>query len=303
MRPGATMPLMVYGLGAYILWGFFPAFFPLLEPASPLEILAHRIIWTMVVMGVIIAFTGHWRDIIKANAKTWVWMTGAAILIAINWGTYVLAVNSGHVAEAALGYFINPLMSVALGVLVLRERLRQVQAIAIGIATAAVTYLTIAQGTPPLIGLTLAISFALYGLMKKQVRLSPLASLTMETIILFPVALGYWVFLARTHTSTFSGHGTWHLALLVSAGLVTAVPLLLFNKAAQVLPLATLGIIQFITPNLQAAWAFFVKHEPSTTADTITFAAIWFAVVLYLADIVRTDARRRNAHSDKRRCQ
>ena len=286
---------MFYGLSAHILWGFFPAYFPLLAPAAPVEIVAHRIIWTLLVMLIFTAAIGGWQGIRAATRKDLAWLFLASLMIAVNWGVYVLAVNSGHVAQAALGYFINPLVSVALGVLVLKERLRPIQAIAIGIATIAVTYLTFAQGEVPIAALTIALSFALYGLIKKKISIPAVAQMTVETIVLFPIALAYWAYLAHTGASTFTGHGHVHSLLLISSGLITAVPLLLFNKAAQVLPLATLGIIQFLTPNIQAIWAFFVKHEPMPIANLITFGALWLAVALYLSDVVRLDRQRRSA--------
>lgn len=286
---------MFYGLSAHVLWGFFPAYFPLLAPAAPVEIVAHRIIWTLLVMLIFTAVLGGWQGIRAVTRKDLAWLFLAALMIAVNWGVYVLAVNSGHVAQAALGYFINPLMSVALGVLVLKERLRPVQAIAIGIATIAVTYLTFAQGEVPIAALTIALSFALYGLIKKKVSIPAVAQMTVETIVLFPLALAYWAYLSHTGASTFTGHGHVHSLLLIASGLITAVPLLLFNKAAKVLPLATLGIIQFLTPNIQAIWAFFVKHEPMNIANLITFGALWLAVALYLSDVVRLDRQRRSA--------
>ena len=167
---------MPFAIGAYLLWGVFPAFFPLLLPATPLEILAHRIIWTAVLIIIYLVITGTWRELIQLSRRTWIWLGAASVAITVNWGTYVVAVNSGHVADAALGYFINPLVSVALGVLVLKEQLRKLQISAVGVAAIAVLWLTLMTGEGPWISLLLAGSFGIYGLLKKQVQVSSAGS-------------------------------------------------------------------------------------------------------------------------------
>lgn len=271
---------MLYAILAYLLWGAFPAFFPLLEPASPMEILAHRIIWTAVFLAGLITVTRKWSELRKADRTQWLLIASAAVLIAANWGVYILAVNSGHVNEAALGYFINPLVAVALGVVFYSERLSFLQKISIGLAAGAVVLLMVLGGQPPVLGLVLAFTFGFYGLMKKRVLLSPIASLTAETFVLLPVALGY----VLLTPSTFSSHGPGHAALMVSTGIVTAVPLLLFGKAAKLVPLSAIGMVQYLTPSMQMLWAVFVVHEHISHARWVGFCIIWTAVVIYLVD-------------------
>lgn len=276
---------MVYALLAYLMWGGFAAFFPLLRPASPLEILAHRIVWTAVVMGALIIARGSIKQLRKADRATWLQVLLAAIFIAINWLAYVIAVNTGHVAEAALGYFINPLVNVLLGMVFLSERLRPLQRISVAIAAVAVALLAIFSGQPPVLGLVLAFSFGIYGLIKKRIQLTPEASLAAETIVLFPIALGYLLYLSVTGQSTFFTHGISHTALLMSAGVITAVPLLLFNKAAQLIPLSTIGMLQYMTPTMQMLWAVLVMHEDLSAVRWLGFCIIWVSVAVYLTDI------------------
>lgn len=283
---------MLYAILAYLLWGAFPAFFPLLEPASPMEILAHRIIWTAVFLAGLITVTRKWPELRKADRTQWLLIASAAVLIAANWGVYILAVNSGHVNEAALGYFINPLVAVALGVVFYSERLSFLQKISIGLAAGAVVLLMVLGGQPPVLGLVLAFTFGFYGLMKKRVLLSPIASLTAETFVLLPVALGY----VLLTPSTFSSHGPGHAALMVSTGIVTAVPLLLFGKAAKLVPLSAIGMVQYLTPSMQMLWAVFVVHEHISHARWVGFCIIWTAVVIYLVDSsIRTPRRPQDA--------
>ena len=285
---------MAYALAAYLMWGLFPAFFPLLEPASPLEIIGHRIIWTAVFMSIVLTvsskFRGNssWRELRTATPKTWLWLCLAGALVAINWLIYVIAVNSGHVADAALGYFINPLVSVALGMIFLSERLYRLQLAAIGLATLAVVVLTILGGQPPLLALGLAFSFGFYGLVKKRVGLSAFASLTAETLILLPAAVSYIVYLELSDHSAFAQRSL----LLMSAGVVTALPLLAFGAAAKRIDLSTIGMLQYMTPTMQMLWAVFVVSEHIPPARWVAFGIIWLAVALYIFDLLR----RRTAH-------
>ncbi|MFV8380510.1 EamA family transporter RarD [Corynebacterium hindlerae] len=276
---------MVYALLAYLMWGGFAAFFPLLKPAEPVEILAHRVVWTAAFMLVLIVFRGTIRELRRADRATWFQVLLASAFIAVNWLAYVIAVNSGHVAEAALGYFINPLVNVLLGMLVLGERLRPLQKISVAIAALAVLLLATLSGQPPVLGLTLAFSFGIYGLIKKRIQLSPEASLTAETIVLFPFAAGYLAYLVMAGTSTFGGHGTSHMLLLISSGIITATPLLLFSKAAQLIPLSTIGMMQYMTPTMQMLWAVFVMHEDLAMMRLIGFCIIWVSVAVFLTDI------------------
>lgn len=278
---------MLWGLGAYLLWGVFPAFFPLLKPAAPVEILAHRFIWTLVFMAIVVIAVGALKSMRQITASQWLTVATAAVLISFNWGLYIYAVNNDHVADAALGYFINPLVTVVLGVVVLRESLRRLQLLSVAIATVAVVILTVALGQPPIIALGLALSFGLYGLVKKKVKLTPIQSLTAETLVLAPVGFAYLVFLQNQGQNTFVQYGPGHALLLVTAGVVTAVPLLLFSKAAQVLSLTSLGMIQYITPVMQMLWAVFVTHETIPAARWVGFCIIWVAVFIFIVDMVR----------------
>jgi len=279
------------GIGAYLAWGMFPAFFGLLAPAGAVEILAHRVLWTLLLMLLLLAVLGKLGTLRGLGLRTWALVAAASAAIAVNWGTYIYGVTSGRVVETALGYFINPLVSVLFGVLFFRERLYRAQIAALLLATIAVVVITVDYGRPPIIALTLALSFALYGVIKKIVPLDPRTSLTGEGVVAVPFALGYLVFLTATGTGTFLTEGPGHAFLLVSAGLVTAVPLLLFGAAAQRVPLATLGMLQYLTPSLQMAWGVLVLHEAMPPSRWIGFSLIWVALVIYSADALRRARR------------
>ena len=285
---------MIYGFLAYLLWGLFPAFFPLLLPAGPLEILAHRIIWTAVIMIIVVSVRRGWQEFRGVDRVTWARVVAAALFIALNWLLYVITVNSGHVTEAALGYFINPLVSVVFGIILFREQLRRLQVLAVCIAVAAVLFLAFLAGQPPYLALALAFSFGIYGAIKKKVNLSAITSLTAETLVLLPVALGYILWLEMTGAGTFTDNGAGHAALLISSGLVTALPLLLFGYAAKAIPLSTVGMLQYVTPTMQMLWAVVVVNEDMEPERWIGFIIIWVAVSLYLSDILiqrRSSAR------------
>ncbi|MDK8895609.1 EamA family transporter RarD [Corynebacterium sp. MSK006] len=286
---------MLFGVLAYLLWGVFPAFFPLLLPAGPLEILAHRIVWTALLMVVVLAVTRGWRELRAAGRAQWARMALAGVVVAGNWLIYVVAVNSGHVADAALGYFINPIVSVLLGVLFLNERLRPAQTAAVGIAAVGVVWLAVLSEQPPVMGVGLALTFGCYGLLKKKVTVSSAASLTAETLVLTPVAAVYLAVLAVGGQATFGNAGATNAALLAVSGVVTALPLLLFGAAAHRLPLATIGMLQFLTPTMQMLWALFVVDEQLSPARWAGFVIIWVAVAVFIADIARTARRARRA--------
>jgi chloramphenicol-sensitive protein RarD len=281
------------GAGAYLLWGVFPAFFPLLEPAAPTEILAHRVVWTLVLMLGLLAVTGRLGRLRGMPARTWLLVAAASALISVNWGTYILAVNSGRVVEASLGYFINPLVSVLLGVVVLRERLRRGQWVAVAVAAVAVVALTIDYGRPPVVALVLACSFGTYGLIKKTIPLDPRTSLTAEGLVAAPFAIAFLVFLQLTGASTFVSEGPAHVVLLVVTGLVTAVPLLLFAGSAQRVPLTVIGILQYLTPVMQFLFGILVRHEDMPASRWFGFALIWTALVVFTVETVH-HARRRS---------
>ncbi|WNV90981.1 EamA family transporter RarD [Umezawaea sp. Da 62-37] len=284
---------VAYGVSAYVLWGVVPAYWPLLLPASSVETLAHRIAWSLVVMAGITLVLGQWGALRRLSAKGWLMVSCASVLIAVNWGVYIYAVNSSHVVEASLGYFMNPLVSVLLGVLVLRERLRLPQVAALGIAVLAVAVLAFDYGRLPLISLTLACSFGVYGLIKKTVPLDSTTSLTGESLVLAPVAIGYLVWLEVTGGGTFTDHGVGHALLLASAGLVTAIPLMLFGAAARKVTLVTLGMLQYLAPILQFAWGVFVKHEAMTPVRWLGFGLVWVALAVFTVDAARGGRRAR----------
>ena len=280
---------MLLGVCAYTLWGLFPLYFPLLEPASPMEILGHRVVWTLVFLIVVLLIRRRWawvRAIVHDRRRLLI-LTVASVVIAVNWGVYIWAVNSDRVVEAALGYFINPLVTVLLGVVLLGERLRWAQWAAVGLAALAVAVLTAAYGQVPWIGLTLALSFATYGLMKNRVRMPAVESLSVETTLLVVPALVLLVTLQARGTAAF-GHASGEVtALLVAAGVITAVPLLMFAGAAARIPLTTMGLLQYITPILQFLIGVLVVHEVMPPARWVGFSLVWAALVLFSVDSLR----------------
>lgn len=272
---------MVAGVAAYTLWGFFPAFFPLLEPADPVEIVGHRIVWSLVVMAVVLTVVRRWRELWALDRASWARVAGAAVFITANWGVYVYAVNSERVTEAALGYTINPLVSVLLGVLLFRERLNRPQWLAVALAVVAVGVLTAGYGHFPYLSVILAMSFGMYGVFKKKLRVDPVVGMTGEVLVIAPLALALLVWLGVTGAGTFSSEGAGHSALLATSGLVTVVPLLLFAVAAQRIPLATVGMLQYIVPVLQMAWGLLVVGERLDAVQWVGFALIWVAVIAF----------------------
>ena len=277
------------GIGAYLLWGGMPLFFPLLEPAGPLEIVAHRIVWSLLFC--LVALTamrqlGDFRTALRSPRLLGTFAVAAALIV-VNWVVYVYAVLSDRVLDAALGYFINPIVTVLLGVLVLRERLRPVQWIAIGFGAASVVVLSTGLGGLPWISLTLALSFGLYGLVKNRVgrTVAALPGLAVETAVATPFALAYLFWLGSA--GTFTGEGTGHALLLMSAGIVTALPLLLFGAAARRLPLSVVGMLQYLAPVLQFLVGLLVFGEHMPPARWAGFALVWVALILLTVDGVR----------------
>lgn len=291
-----------YGLLAYGLWGVFPLYFVALAPAPALEVLAHRILWSLVLCVAILALAGRARWVLQifTDRRLLVPMSAAGLLIGLNWTIYIVAVMSGHVTEAAMGYFLNPLLTVALGVLVLRERLRAGQWVAVGLGFIAGVYLTIDYGSVPWISLSLALCFAGYGLIKKQVgrRVSALDSLTGETLLMGPFAVALLIWLAMTGQQTFVGEGAGHTALLLSAGVATTVPLLLFAAAATRVTLVTVGLLQFINPVMQLLVGVLILGEVVPTSRWVGFALVWVALLVLTVDsLVSTGRSRRLARS------
>ena len=286
---GETRRGVVLGLAAWTMWGFFPLYWPLLEPSGAVEILAHRIFWSMIVMlGVVLAMRkGARLRATFADRRTRWLLAVAAMLITVNWGTYIWGVNNHHVVETSLGYFINPLVSVLLGVVVLGERLRRLQWVALGLAGVAVLGLTVEYGRPPWVALILAFSFGSYGLAKKKANAGAVESLVVETLVVSPVALGYIVFLMSTGASTFGTSGGWHVALLIGTGAITVVPLLCFGGAATRIPLSTLGLMQYVTPTVQFLLGILFFHEPMPAMRWVGFALIWLALALFTLETLR----------------
>ena len=285
------------GFGAYLIWGMFPIFFGLLDPAGSLEVLAHRMVWTVLLMLAVLLVLGKLGSLRGLSARTWGLVTAATVAIAVNWGVYIYAVVSGNVVEAALGYIVNPLVSVLIGVLVFREKIRAAQIAALVLAAIAVVIITVDYGRPPVVALTLALSFALYGVVKKVVPLDPRTSLTAEGLVAAPFAIVYLVVLLVSGTGSFLGNGVGHSLLLVAAGPVTAAPLLLFGLAAQRIPLTTLGLLQYLTPALQMVWGVVVMHEVMPPSRWVGFALIWVALVVFTTDALARARRTRRAGS------
>ncbi|BBY83893.1 EamA family transporter RarD [Mycolicibacterium pulveris] len=278
---------LLFGVGAYVWWGLCPGFFLLLLPATATEVLAHRFVWSAVFLLVVLAVAHRLGDLRRLSARTWLQLLAAAAFIGINWGTYIWAVTNEHVVDAALGYFINPLISVALGVVIFRERLGAWQLVALSLAVVAVGILTAEVGEPPYIALVLAVSFGLYGLIKKVVDADPRVSVTVETLWGLPVAVGYLAWLQIAGQAHFVNHGPGQATLLLLAGPVTAIPLLLFAAAAQRLPLVTLGVLFYLNPALQMAWGVAIGDEPMPPARWLGFALIWAALVVFSVDAMR----------------
>lgn len=278
-----------FGIAAYALWGLFPLYWPLLEPAGAAEILAHRIVWSLLTMAVVVVLLGRRRQVraILASRRTTVLLVLAACTVTINWATYIWGVNDGRVVETSLGYFINPLVTVLMGVLILGERLRRVQWVAMGVASLAVVVLTVDYGRPPWLALVLAFSFAVYGLAKKTAGVGPVDSLAFETAVVAPFALGYLLFLGATGVGAFTAYGVGYALLLTTAGVVTAVPLLLFGAAANRIPLVLLGMLQYLAPVLQFALGLLIFDEAMPPVRWIGFGLVWLALVMFTVEATR----------------
>jgi chloramphenicol-sensitive protein RarD len=286
---------LVYGTAAYVLWGVFPLFFPLLKPAGAVEILANRIVWSLAAVVVVLAATrsfGSARAVMR-DRRTLLLLSVAAVLIAVNWGTFIYAVNSDHVIESSLGYFITPLVSAAFGVLIFREHLRSRQAIALAIGALAVVVLTIDYGRPPWIALVLAASFGSYGLVKKLANVGAAESLAVETLILLVPAIACLSVLQAAGHSTFTGHGVDHVLLLMSSGPVTAVPLLFFAGAITRVPLIAIAMLQYLAPVLQFLVGLLIVGEAMPASRWIGFGLVWVAIAVLTADLLGSARRTR----------
>ena len=271
------------GLAAYAMWGFFPIYWKLLHEVPALQVIGHRIGWSFILLIAVILFTGRWKDFRSAAVvpKVIGIYAVAGVLLSVNWLVYVWGVNSGFIVETSLGYFINPLISVLLGVLFLRERLRAMQWVAVGLAAAGVIYLTITYGSPPWIALSLAFSFGIYGLVKKLAPLGSLYGLVLETALVFPIALIYLGFVQATGTGAFLHQGALADLLLIGTGAVTSIPLLMFASAARQIPLTMIGVLQYIAPTLQFLIGVFLYHEPFDQSHLIGFSLVWLALIIF----------------------
>jgi chloramphenicol-sensitive protein RarD len=280
---------LIYGVSAYVLWGMFPLYWPLLEPANPLEIVSHRAVWTLVFCLIVLAITHALKSTLatfrrpKVAAKLFL----ASVLISINWLIYIWATNNDHVVEASLGYYINPLIIIAFGVVLLKEKMRKLQWIAVSIASVGVIILTVDYGRLPWVALGLALSWGTYGLVKKQLGLGALEGLAIETMIAFIPYCGYLIFIGSKGEGQF-GNGTGLTILLVSAGAVTAIPLLLFNGSTTRLPYSTIGLMQYITPTIQFSIGVWVNNEAMPTARWVGFIFIWLALITLATDLLKS---------------
>ena len=289
---------LIFGIAAYGMWGLFPLYWPLLEPTGALEILANRMLWSLAVVAVLLAAKRNWAWIaeLRRSPRKCLLLLAAAALVSVNWGTYIWAVNQHKVVETSLGYFITPLVTVLFAVLILRERLRPAQWAAVGVGAVAIVELVVGYGHVPWIALILAASFGSYGLCKKLAAVPAVESMAVETAFQFLPALGYLVFLQADHTAKF-GHVHWTVTvLLVCAGLVTAVPLICFAASANRLPLATMGMLQFLAPILQLCCGVFIAHETVPGSEWVGFGIVWVALAMLtydsLAQVREARARR-----------
>lgn len=277
---------ILYALGAYLIWGFLPLFWKAVQVATPVEILSHRIVWSLLLLVGILGVQRRWAWLTPAlrDRRTLGAFLLSALLLGINWLVYIWAVNAGHVVEASLGYFINPLVNVVFGVLFLQEQMRPGQWLAVGLAALGVLYLTVTLGAPPWVGLTLAFSFAGYGLLRKTARLNTLEGLTFETSFLFLPALLYLLYLGGTGQGVFGVVSGRLTGLLLLSGVFTAAPLLLFTAGARRIPFSLVGILQYIAPTIQFLLGVYLYGESFSPARLVGFGLIWLALALYSAE-------------------
>jgi chloramphenicol-sensitive protein RarD len=285
---------LLLGVTAYAIWGLFPLYWPLLEPAGAVEILAHRIVWSVVTMAVLVLALDRRATFrrILADHRVRRLLALAACLITVNWAVYIWGVNNGHVVETALGYFINPLVTVLMGVFILGERLRRWQWVAMGVAALAVVVLTLDYGRLPWVAVVLALTFGSYGLCKKQAGAPAIESIAYETLLIGPLALGYLAWLGARGDSAFASHGAGHTLLFMTTGIVTAVPLICFGGAAIRVPLVTLGLLQYLTPILQFLLGVLYFHEDMPAGRWVGFVLVWGALAIFTVDSVRHQRRR-----------
>lgn len=289
----------IYAFGAYFLWGFMPLYFILLAPIGPWEIVVWRILFSLVFCAILLTVTRTWPKLlaILRDRRLVFWTIIAGLLIYVNWQVFLIGILTGHVIEGSLGYFINPIVTVLLGVLVLHERLRPAQWAAIAIAVVAVVVIIVAYGSFPWIALTLAASFGLYGLVKKQIgpRVDAISGLTLESLWLTPIALVQLVVVANTTGLVFGTQGVTHTVLVTLAGVVTAVPLLLFAAGARRAPLVVIGMLQFVAPIMQFLTGWWLLGEPMPLERWIGFGLVWVALIVLMVDSIASARGSRRA--------
>lgn len=286
---------ILFGIGAYGLWGLLPLYFLVLAPAGPLEIVANRVLWSLVFCALLLTLMRSWHPVIAAVREPRILGTlaVAAVLIAVNWLVYTYGVTTGQAIEASLGYFINPIVSVLLGVFVLREKLRPLQWASIGMGVIAVVVLAIGYGSVPWIALSLAFSFGLYGFVKKRVgsRVDAVSSLSIETAVLAPIAAGVLFWLTSSGSATLTTEGAGHFWIMVASGAITSIPLIFFGAAARRLPLTTIGLLQYLAPVLQFLLAYLVLGEEMPFERWIGFGLVWIGLVMLTVDMLRSVRR------------
>jgi len=287
---------LLAGVGAYLIWGVIPLYWQLLKPASAPEILAHRVVWSFGLLLVIVYFRNLMVEV-KAtffDKQKMLLIFFASILITINWGVFIWAVNNGHIIETSLGYFINPLVSVALGVIVLKEKLRSLQKVAVGLTFIAVSFLTLTLGNPPYIALSLAFSFGFYGLVKKMANVNAIPSLTIETLLLTPFFSVFLFYLDSKNELSFVNQDATHSFWLATAGIVTVIPLLLFGTAVVRIPLVVIGLLQALGPILQFLIGYIAFNEPMSSARWTGFMIVWLAVSVFSYDAIKSYQNNKN---------
>lgn len=277
---------ILYAIGAYALWGFLPLYWKAIHDVPAGQILSHRVVWSLIFLCVLISLKKEWQLFRHSiRSRRVIIISGiAAVLLSINWLTYIWGVNAGFIIETSLGYFINPLVSMLLGVIFLREKLRPIQWLPVGLATFGVIYLTISYGSLPWIALVLGLTFGLYGLVKKTARLGSLFGLTLETALLVLPCLGYLILTHSQGSGAFGSQGIQTNLLLILTGVVTAVPLLLFGSAARLIPLTMIGILQYMAPTIQFLIGVVIYNEPFTVQRLIGFSIIWLALIIFTAE-------------------
>ena len=287
---------LIFGLAAYALWGLFPLYWPLLEPATSQEIVSHRAVWTLVVCLIALSFSKKLKETlaILRQPKVAFRLIISSALISINWLVYIWAVNSGKVVEGALGYYINPLIIIAFGIIFLKEEMRTLQKLAVAVAGLGVLILTVGYGEVPWVALVIATSWGSYGLVKKKLNLGALQGLAVETLISSPFYLGYLLWISHKGQGHFA-YSPGLTILLISAGVVTAIPLLFFNGAATRLPFTIIGLLQYITPTIQFSIGVWIRHEDMPVSRWAGFLIIWIALATLAIDLVKSGSTSNNS--------